>query len=60
MDKIKVLHLFSSDTIGGAEKQTLLTTVNLKNLSDKFEPILAAPKGTFLYEQAAARGVRTE
>lgn len=58
MDKIKVLHLFSSDTIGGAEKQTLLTTVNLKNLSDKFEPVLAAPKGTFLYNEASAKGVK--
>ncbi len=58
MYKIKVLHLFSSDTIGGAEKQTLLTTINLKNLSDKFEPILAAPKGTFLYNEATAKGVK--
>ncbi len=60
MDKIKVLHLFSSATIGGAEKQTLLTAINLKNLSNKFEPIVAAPKGTFLYEQAAAKGVKIE
>lgn len=60
MEKIKVLHLFSSFTIGGAEKQTLLTTINLKNLSDKFEPVLAAPKGSFLYDNASISGVRTE
>jgi len=58
MKKIKVLHMFSSDTIGGAEKQTLLMSVNLNNLSDKFEPIVAAPKISFLYEQAKAKGVK--
>ena len=58
MDKLKVLHLFSSYTIGGAEKQTLLTAINLNNLSDKFEPIVAAPKKSFLYKQAQLNGVR--
>ena len=58
MDKLKVLHLFSSYTIGGAEKQTLLTAINLNNLSDKFEPIVAAPKKSFLYKQAQLKGVR--
>jgi len=52
MNKIKVLHLFSSYTIGGAEKQTLLTAVSFKELSQKFEPIVAAPKNSFLYEES--------
>ncbi|WP_413854150.1 glycosyltransferase [Candidatus Ruminimicrobium bovinum] len=58
MDKIKVLHVFSSDTIGGAEKQTVLTTVSLKQFNEKYEPILAAPKKSFLYEQAESNGVK--
>ncbi len=60
MDKIKVLHLFSSNTVGGAEKQTLLTALSLKQLSSKFEPIVAAPKESFLYRQAAAGNVKTK
>jgi len=58
MDKIKVLHIFSSDTIGGAEKQTVLTTISLKQFNEKYEPILAAPKGSFLYEQAELNKVK--
>ncbi len=58
MNKIKVLHMFSSDTIGGAEKQTLLTAINFKRLSLKFEPIVAAPEKSFLYEQAKLNGIR--
>ena len=58
MEKIKVLHLFSSDTIGGAEKQTLLTAISFKELSSKFEPIVAAPKKSFLYEEAEKKGVK--
>ena len=58
MEKIKVLHLFSSDSIGGAEKQTLLTAKNLKQLSTKFEPILAVPKKSFLYEQAQINNIK--
>ena len=57
MDKIKVLHLFSSYTIGGAEKQTLLTAISFKELSQKFEPIVAAPKKSFLYEESEKKGV---
>ena len=60
MDKIKVLHLFSSYTIGGAEKQTLLTAISFKELSQKFEPIVAAPKNSFLYEEAQKNGVKVE
>lgn len=58
MEKIKVLHMFSSYTIGGAEKQTLLTAVNFNRLSSKFEPIVAAPKKSFLYEQAKLNDVK--
>ncbi len=58
MEKIKVLHLFSSYTIGGAEKQTLLTAINLNDLSNKFEPVVAAPKNSFLYKQAQLKGVK--
>ena len=36
MDKIKVLHIFSSNTIGGAEKQTVLTTISLKQFNEKY------------------------
>ena len=57
MNKIKVLHLFSSTTIGGAEKQTLLTATSLKELSQKFEPVVAAPKNSFLYEESKKKGV---
>jgi len=57
MEKIKVLHLFSSTTIGGAEKQTLLTAISLKELSQKFEPMVAAPKNSFLYEESKKKGV---
>lgn len=60
MEKIKVLHLFSSDTIGGAEKQTLLTAISFKELSQKFEPIVAAPKRSFLYEESEKCGVKVE
>ena len=60
MEKIKVLHLFSSYTIGGAEKQTLLTAVSLKELSQKFEPVVAAPEKSFLYEEAKKKGSCTE
>ncbi|MBR3655106.1 MAG: glycosyltransferase family 4 protein [Elusimicrobia bacterium] len=60
MEKIKVLHLFSSYTIGGAEKQTLLTAVSLKELSRKFEPVVAAPEKSFLYEEAKKKGICTE
>ena len=60
MEKIKVLHLFSSDTIGGAEKQTLLTAVSFKELSQKFEPIVAAPKKSFLYEESEKAGVKVK
>lgn len=58
MDKIKVLHLFSSYTIGGAEKQTLLTAISFKELSDKFEPIVAAPEKSFLYEESKKSEVK--
>lgn len=58
MEKIRVLHLFSSDTIGGAEKQTLLTAISFKELSDKFEPIVAAPKKSFLYEESEKNNVK--
>ena len=57
MEKIKVLHLFSSHTIGGAEKQTLLMAISLKELSLNFEPIVAAPKDSFLYKEAEKSGV---
>ena len=57
MEKVKVLHLFSSTTIGGAEKQTLLTAISFKELSSKFEPIVAAPKSSFLYEESEKSGV---
>lgn len=60
MNKIKVLHLFSSDTIGGAEKQTLLTAISFKELSQKFEPIVAAPKKSFLYEESKINGVEVK
>ena len=60
MDKIKVLHLFSSYTIGGAEKQTLLTAISFKELSQKFEPIVAAPKNGFLYEESKKNGVEVK
>ena len=60
MDKIKVLHLFSSYTIGGAEKQTLLTAISFKELSQKFEPIVAAPKNSFLYEESKKNGVEVK
>lgn len=60
MEKIKVLHLFSSDTIGGAEKQTLLTAISFKELSQKFEPVIAAPKKSFLYEESEKAGVRVK
>ncbi len=60
MDKIKVLHLFSSYTIGGAEKQTLLTAISFKELSQKFEPIVAAPKKSFLYEESEKKGVKVK
>jgi glycosyltransferase involved in cell wall biosynthesis len=60
MDKIKVLHLFSSYTIGGAEKQTLLTATSFKELSQKFEPIVAAPKNSFLYEESKKNGVEVK
>lgn len=60
MNKIKVLHLFSSYTIGGAEKQTLLTAVSFKELSQKFEPIVAAPKNSFLYEESKKNGVKVK
>ena len=58
MNKVKVLHIFSSYTIGGAEKQTLLTTISLKQFNEQFEPILAAPKTSFLYEQAKLNEVK--
>jgi len=60
MKKIRVLHLFSSNTIGGAEKQTLLTAISLKELSLKFEPIIAAPKSSFLYKEAERNGVKVK
>ena len=60
MEKIKVLHLFSSYTIGGAEKQTLLTAISFKELSQKFEPIVAAPKKSFLYEESEKSGVKVK
>ncbi len=59
MEKIKVLHLFSSFTIGGAEKQTLFTAVNINRLSAEIESLIAAPKNSFLYEQAEKNSVKT-
>lgn len=58
MDKIKVLHMFSSFTIGGAEKMTLLTAVSLHKLSGEIEPLVAAPAGSFLYAQAKENNVK--
>lgn len=51
--------MFSSTTIGGAEKQTLLTSVSLKKFSGEIEPVVAAPKDSYLYRQAEENGVRT-
>lgn len=60
MEKVKILHLFSSDTIGGAEKQTLLTAISFNELSQKFEPIVAAPKKSFLYEESEKNGIKVK
>ncbi|MFA7074922.1 MAG: glycosyltransferase [Endomicrobiaceae bacterium] len=58
MKKIKVLHMFSSFTIGGAEKMTLLTGVSLQKLSSEIEPVVAAPEESFLYVQAKENNVK--
>lgn len=58
MHKIKVLHMFSSFTIGGAEKMTLLTGVSLQKLSAEIEPVVAAPAESFLYVQAKENNVK--
>ncbi|MDD2523823.1 MAG: glycosyltransferase [Endomicrobiia bacterium] len=58
MNKIKVLHMFSSFTIGGAEKMTLLISISFDKLSNEIEPIVAAPKNSFLYRQAEENNVK--
>ena len=52
MKKFKVLHIFSSYTIGGAEKMTVAIAKDLNNLSQDFQSIVAAPKDSYVYMQS--------
>ena|GEM_PF-669784 len=56
--KYKVLHIFSSKTIGGAEKMTLFLAENLQK-SGLVENIMGVRKGTYMYEQALEKKLET-
>ena len=52
MKKFKVLHIFSSVSMGGAEKMTVSIAKNLNNISEEFESVVAAPKDSYIYQQS--------
>ncbi len=58
MKKFKVLHIFSSTSIGGAEKMTVSIAKNLNNLSEEFESIVAAPKDSYIYTQSLKENLK--
>ena len=58
MGKFKVLHIFSSTSTGGAEKMTVSIAKNLNKFSNDFESVVAAPKKSYIYEQALAENLR--
>ncbi|MCL2389926.1 MAG: glycosyltransferase family 4 protein [Endomicrobia bacterium] len=54
--KYKILHIFSSWTIGGAEKATLFLADSLQK-SGETQNFIAAPAGSFLFEQAVKKNL---
>lgn len=54
--KYRVLHIFSSYTIGGAEKSTIFLADCLQK-SGYVENILAAPRDSFLFKQAQEKNI---
>ena len=58
MKQFKVLHIFSSYTIGGAEKMTVAIARDLNNLSQDFESVVGAPKNSYIYEQSLKENLK--
>lgn len=58
MKKFKVLHIFSSYTIGGAEKMTVAIARDLNNLSTDFESLVGAPKDSYIYQQSLKENLK--
>ena len=54
--KYKILHIFSSRTIGGAEKATLFLADSLQK-SGETQNFIAAPADSFLFEQAVRKNL---
>ena len=58
MKKFKVLHIFSSVSMGGAEKMTVSIAKNLNNISEEFESVVAAPKDSYIYQQSLKENLK--
>lgn len=56
--KYRVLHIFSSKTAGGAEKKTLFLAESLQK-AGICDNIMGVTKGTYMFEQSAAKGLET-
>ncbi|MDR1195081.1 MAG: glycosyltransferase family 4 protein [Endomicrobium sp.] len=56
--KYRVLHIFSSKTIGGAEKKTLFLADNLQK-SGIVENIMGVTKGSYMFEQSLEKNLQT-
>ncbi|MDR1695572.1 MAG: glycosyltransferase family 4 protein [Endomicrobium sp.] len=54
--KYRVLHIFSSRTIGGAEKATLFLADSLQK-SGEVQNFIAAPPGSFLFKDAVQKNL---
>ncbi|MCA6070534.1 MAG: glycosyltransferase family 4 protein [Endomicrobium sp.] len=58
MKKYRVLHIFSSFSMGGAERTTLFLASNLQKTAE-CDNIVAAPFGSKLYEESLQKNIKT-
>lgn len=56
--KYRILHIFSSKTIGGAEKKTLFLADSLQK-SGLVENIMGVRKGTYMFDQSVEKDLQT-